>query len=219
MKVIIMGCGRVGVQVSQLMDDEGHEVAVIDYDPDALAHLGSNFKGQRVKGVGFDREVLIEAGIEDADAFAATSSSDTANIIAARIARNVFLVPRVIARLYDPRKAEIYQRLGLTTISSTTWGAKRIHELMIHSELDPVYSFGNGDVHLLEIETPIHLVGRLIKNLTIAGEIQVAAVTRQGQAFIPLSGTELRMGDMLHIAVLASSINRLEELLGLSEGG
>jgi trk system potassium uptake protein len=219
MKVIIMGCGRVGEQVSQLMAEEGHDVVVIDYDAEALARLGPHFKGRRVKGVGFDRDVLLEAGIENADAFAATSSSDTANIVAARIARNVFFVPRVIARLYDPRKAEIYQRLGLTTISSTTWGAERIHELMIHSALDPVRSFGNADIHLLEIETPPHLVGRMVKNLIIAGEINVVAITRQGKAFIPLSGTELRTGDLLHIIVLASSISRLEELLGLFEGG
>lgn len=219
MKVIIMGCGRVGEQVSLLMANEGHDVTVIDFDEVALARLGTNFKGRRIKGVGFDRDVLIEAGIEDADAFAATSSSDTANIIAARIARNVFYVPRVIARLYDPRKAEIYQRLGLTTISSTTWGAERIHELMTHSELDPMHSFGNGDVHLLEIEAPASLIGRMVKNLNIAGEIDVAAITRQGRAFIPLSGTELRGGDLLHLIVLASAISRLEELLGLAEGG
>jgi trk system potassium uptake protein TrkA len=219
MKVIIMGCGRVGEQVSQLMASEGHAVAVIDYDAEALARLGANFRGQRIKGIGFDRDVLIEAGIEHADAFAATSSSDTANIIAARIARNVFYVPRVIARLYDPRKAEIYQRLGLTTISSTTWGAERIHELMTHTNLDPMRSFGSGDVHLLEIETPASLIGRMVKNLNIAGEISVAAITRQGHAFIPLSGTELRAGDLIHLAVLASAMDRLEELLGLSEGG
>jgi trk system potassium uptake protein len=164
MKVIIMGCGRVGEQVSQIMASEGHEVVVIDYDAEALARLGPGFKGRRVKGVGFDKDILIEAGIEDADAFAATSSSDTANIIAARIARNFFHVPRVVARLYDPRKAEIYQRLGLMTISSTTWGAERIHELLIHTALDPVHSFGNGEVHLLDIETPPRLVGRMVKN-------------------------------------------------------
>jgi trk system potassium uptake protein len=219
MKVIIMGCGRVGEQVSRLMASEGHDVAVIDYDVEALARLGPNFKGQQVKGIGFDRDVLIEAGIEHADAFAATSSSDTANIVAARIARNVFYVPRVIARLYDPRKAEIYQRLGLTTISSTTWGAERIHELMTHTDLDPVRSFGSGDVHLLEIETPANLIGRMVKHLNIAGEISVAAITREGRAFIPMSGTEMRTGDLLHVVVLASAMVRLEELLGLSEGG
>lgn len=219
MKVIVMGCGRVGEQVSLIMANEGHQVVVIDYDADALERLGPGFRGRKVKGVGFDKDVLIEAGIEDADAFAATSSSDTANIIAARIARNIYHVPRVVARLFDPRKAEIYQRLGLMTISSTTWGAERIHELLIHTALDPVHSFGNGEVHLLEIETPPHLVGRMVKNLSIAGEISVSAITRQGIAFIPLLGTELRAQDRLHLVVLASAMDRLEELLGLAEGG
>lgn len=116
MRVIIMGCGRVGEQVSHLLAGEGHEVTVIDQDESALARLGPGFKGRRVKGIGFDRNVLIDASIERADAFAATSSSDNANIVAARIARNVFHVPKVVARLYDPRRAEIYRRLGLVTI-------------------------------------------------------------------------------------------------------
>jgi len=219
MKVIIMGCGRVGEQVSLLMAHEGHQVTIIDLDPEALARLGPNFKGQRVRGVGFDREVLIEAGIEYADAFAATSSSDTANIVAARIARNVFHVPRVVARLYDPRKAEIYRRLGLKTISSTTWGAERIHEMLTHAEFDPVHSFGNGEVGLIEIEIPSRLVGRNVKNLSISGEINVVAISRQGQTFIPLLGTELRAGDVLHLVVLTSAMERLEEMLGMVEGG
>src|SRR3989304_5709274 len=157
MKVIIMGCGRVGEQISRIMVEEGHEVAVIDQDPEALARLGPKCKGHTVKGVGFDRKVLIDAGIEQADAFAATSSSDNANIIAARIARNVFHVPSVVARLYDPRRAEIYRRLGLVTISAVQWGASRIHELLTHAELDPVMSFGSGDVVLIEIEVPPQL--------------------------------------------------------------
>jgi trk system potassium uptake protein TrkA len=214
MKVIIMGCGRVGEQVSMLMSEEGHEVVVIDQDAEALARLGPGFRGTRIKGVGFDRDILLSAGIEQVDAFAATSSSDTANIIAARIARNVFHVPRVVARLFDPRKAEIYRRLGLMTISSTTWGAERIHELIMHSDLDPLRSFGNGDVHLLEIEMPYHLVGRMVKDLNIAGEISVVAITRQGRAFLPMLGTELRAGDLLHLVVLASAMHRLEDLLG-----
>ena len=156
MKVIIMGCGRVGEQLARLMSEEGHDIAVIDYDAAALARLGPDFKGRRVKGVGFDREVLLRAGIEQTDAFAATSSSDNANIVAARIARNIFHVPRVVARLFDPRRAEIYQRLGLVTISSTTWGAERIRELLTHAQLDSVRSFGGGEVAMLEIEVPPH---------------------------------------------------------------
>jgi len=218
MNVIVMGCGRVGIQLCQLLVNESHQVTVIDMNPAALAHLGPGFKGQTVVGVGFDHEVLLKAGIETADAFAATSSSDNANIIAARIARNYFHVPRVVARLYDPRRAEIYQRLGLLTISSTTWGAERIRELLTHSELDPVMTFGCGEVALLSIETPYHLVGKLVKHLTVVGEIQVAAITRQGHAILPLGGTEFRSGDILHLMVLASAMDRLKEFLGLAEG-
>jgi trk system potassium uptake protein len=219
MKIIIMGCGRVGEQVARLMADEGHEVVVIDVEPRALQHLGTSFKGRRVVGVGFDRDVLVEAGIEDADAFAATSSSDNANIISARIARNVFRVPRVVARLYDPRRAEIYQRLGLQTISSTTWGAERIREILTHSDLDPVMTFGSGEVSLLSIETPDLWVGHQVREILIPGEIQILAITRQAHAFIPVSGSDFRRGDIVHVAVLASSLEQFKELMGLGEAG
>ena len=216
MKVIIMGCGRVGEQLAYILCDEGHAVVVVDYDPLALARLTDRFKGQRVKGIGFDRDVLIKAGIEEADAFAATSSSDNANIVSARIAREVFHVPRVVARLYDPRRAEIYQRLGLRTISSTTWGAERIRELLTHADLDPILSFGGGEVSLLSVEIPPHLAGRRVKDLTIPGEITVTAITRREHAFIPYSGTEFIARDMVHLTVLASAMDQVKQLLGLS---
>ena len=219
MRVIVMGCGRVGEQVSLLMEQDGHEVTVVDFDANALARLGPEFKGRKIKGVGFDRKVLIEAGIENADAFAATSSSDSVNIVAARIARNIFRVPRVVARLYDPRRAEIYQRLGLLTISSTSLGAERIRELITHTELEPVISFGKGEVNLVRLETPLHLAGRAVKHLVVPGEISVVSVVRHEEAFIPLSGTELQVGDTLHLAVLASAMDRLGDLLGVGEGG
>ena len=218
MNVIVMGCGRVGEQLSLLLLEQGHLVTVIDYDPRAFARLGPQFKGRTVTGVGFDRDVLVAAGIEEAGAFAATSSSDNANIISARIARNYFQVPRVVARLYDPRRAEIYQRLGLLTISSTTWGAERIRELLTHSDLDPVLTFGSGEVCLLSIEVPHQLGGKMVKHLTVPGEISVTAITRQGHAFIPLGGSEFRNGDTLHLAVLASAVDRMNDLLGLSRG-
>ena len=214
MKTIIMGCGRVGEQLARLMADEGHEVVVIDYNPQALARLSSGFKGKLVKGIGFDRNVLVEAGIATADAFAATSSSDNANIIAARIARNVFHVPRVVARMYDPRRAGIYQRLGLTTISSTTWGAGRIREVLTHTEFDPVIIFGSGEVSVLTLEVPVQLIGHNIRHLNIPGEIDVASVTRQGRAFIPISGTELHAGDILHVVILSTSMERFKEMVG-----
>src|SRR5512139_981659 len=162
MKVIVMGCGRVGEQVSRIMADEGHEVVVIDRDPAALARLGPAFKGRTVRGVGFDRTVLIDAGIERADAFAATSPSDNANIVAARIARNIFRVPRVVARLYDPRRAEIYQRLGLLTISTTAWGAERIVEVVTHADLDVLHVFQDGGTTMVRVEAPARLSGHRV---------------------------------------------------------
>jgi len=218
MRVIIMGCGRVGEQLARLMSDEGHDVAVIDYSEEALARLGPDFKGRRVRGVGFDREVLLRAGIESADGFAATSSSDNVNAVAARIARTLFHVPRVVARLFDPERAEVYKRLGLATISSTTWGAERIRELLTHADLDSVRSFGAGEVQLLEIEVPSALVGRSVRDLLVPSEVNVIAITRDGRALLPMLGTAFRVGDIVHLAVLSDAMARVETLLGLGEG-
>jgi len=215
MKVIVMGCGRIGYNVSKLMADHGHDVTVIDHDANAIARLGPEFRGRVVRGLGFDRQVLIESGIEQADAFVATSSSDNANIVAARIARNIFRVPRVVARLYDPRRAEIYLRLGLTTISSTTWGAERIFELITHTDLDVLYTFGRGEVSLVMTEATPQMVGRSVQHLTAPGEVAVVAIDRDGQALVPTQGTEFREGDLVYLSVLASAMERVEQLLGL----
>ncbi len=219
MNIIVMGCGRVGEQVSRLMVGEGHSVVVIDKSAQALERLGADFKGRKVVGIGFDRDVLVEAGIEQADAFAATSASDNANVLAARIARMVFHVPRVVARLYDPVRAEIYQRLGLQTISSTGLGAERIREMLTHAELDPVMTFGTGEVCLISIEATPRLIGQMVKHLMIPGEITVTTITRQGRAFIPFSGTEIKAGDLIHLTLLSTALERYSQILGLEDGG
>ncbi|MBI4730924.1 MAG: TrkA family potassium uptake protein, partial [Chloroflexi bacterium] len=162
MKVIVMGCGRTGSQISMVLERDGHDVTVIDHDANAEGRLGANFRGRVIRGVGFDKSVLTDAGIEKADAFVAASSSDNANIVAARIARNIFHVPRVVALLYDPRRAEIYQRLGLTTISSTTWAAERIRQVLTHTDFDVWDIFGRGEVSIVSLDAPSHLVGRSI---------------------------------------------------------
>jgi len=215
MRVIIMGCGKVGESLCHMLENSGHEVTVIDADPSMLAHLGAEFHGRKIQGIGFDREILERAGIEQAEAFAATSPSDNVNIIAARIARNIFHVPRVVARLYDPRRAEIYRRLGLVTISMTTWGAERIHEMITHTNLDPIMSFGKGEVSLITLEIPPHLEGRRVKDLTIPGEIQVLVITREGEAILPVLGSEFHSGDIVHLAVHAAAHDRLDALIGM----
>lgn len=215
MKIIIMGCGRVGSQVSQLLVSHGHEVTVIDHDANALARLGADFKGKVVRGLGFDRNVLLEAGVETAEGFVAASSSDNANIVAARIARNIFRVPRVVARLYDPVRAEVYQRLGLTTISSTAWGAERIVEVVTHADLDVLHVFRDGGTTMVRVEAPARLNGHRVAQMNIPGEVAVTAITRNDHTFIPVSGTEFQEGDIIYLAVLPSAMLRLEELLGI----
>lgn len=215
MKIIVMGCGRVGSQASQLLARLGHQVTVIDHDANALARLGPDFKGKIVRGIGFDRSVLLEADVPNAEAFIAASSSDNANIVAARIARNIFHVPRVVARLYDPLRAEIYQRLGLTTISTTGWGAERIVEVVTHTDLDVLHVFRDGGATLVRVESPLRLKGHNVSQLNVPGEVIVIAITRNDQTFIPVSGTEFREGDIVHLSVMASAMNRLEDMLGI----
>jgi trk system potassium uptake protein TrkA len=190
-------------------------VTVIDHDANSDGRLGPEFRGRVIKGVGFDRDVLLQAGIENAEAFVAASSSDNANIVAARIARNIYHVPRVVARLYDPRQAEIYKRLGLTTISSTTWGAERIRQILTHTDLDVWDSFGRGEVSIVSIDASQSLIGRTVMQLNIPGEVLVIAITRDDHAILPVSGTEFMDGDLIHFAVAATAMTRLEGLLGL----
>lgn len=218
MKIIVMGCGRVGEQFARIMDREGHDVTVVDTDESALEKMQQGFGGRVILGVGFDRQTLIQAGIEEAEAFAATSNSDNANIVAARIARNIFHVPKVVASLYDPRRAEIYRRLGLLTFSSTALGAERVRELLTYQELEPMMTFGGGEVALVNVEASPLLEGKQVRDLTVPGEIQVISISRQGQALLPLLGTTIRAGDLIYIAVLTSALDRLKALLGYAEG-
>jgi trk system potassium uptake protein len=215
MKIIVMGCGRVGSTVSRLLAKIGHDVTVIDHqDPTALIRLGADFKGKVIHGVGFDRDILLEAGIESAEAFVAASPSDNANIVAARTARNIFRVPRVIARLYDPLRAEVYQRLGLPTISTTTWGAERIVEVVTHTDLDVIHLFQDQYATLIRVEAPARFNGHKVMQMNIPGEMMVVAITRDAHTFIPVSGTEFQEGDTIYLTAIPSAMRRLEDLLG-----
>jgi len=215
MKVIIVGCGRMGSELATQLSHDDHDVTVVDVDPTAFYRLGSAFKGKTVEGVGFDRNVLIGAGVERADALAAVTAGDNRNIVIARVARNVFRVPKVVARLYDPRRAEIYQRLGLQTISSTAWGVSRFIQLLVHPYVHVAMTLGNGEVEVIELEVPPHWASRSVNNVNVPGEISVTAVSRKGKTFIPTLGTVFQDGDRAAITVLATSRGRLEELLAL----
>jgi trk system potassium uptake protein TrkA len=214
MKVIIIGCGRVGSGLAKLLSSRGHQVVIVDSDPVAFERLGKAFKGRTVIGIGFDRQALIDAGIERADALAAVTASDEANAVAARMARNEFKVPRVAARIYDPRKAEIYRRLGLQTISPVALGIIRMAELLSFSHMGIKEGIGSGEVNCIDADIPGLLVNHQVSDLLIPGEIHVIAITRHGKTFLAQPQTLFEEGDVVHLAVLARSQDRLSALLG-----
>ncbi len=216
MKVIIVGCGKLGAGLARSLIKKGHTVAVIDNDPEAFEMLGKDFSGETIVGIGFDRDTLEKAQIRIADAVVACSKSDEANALIGRISRNVYKVPRVISRLYDPRKAEIYKSLGIETISTTNWGIQHTIELLSYNQLDSVLTLGDNNVELVRIETPALLIGKTLKELNILGEIQVVALSRKNKSFLPTMGTTLEKHDIIYLSVMDSSKERLKSLLGLA---
>lgn len=212
--MMIIGCGRMGAGLARHLSGSGHNVTVIDNDPAAFERLEPAFTGQTFTGNGLDHDILIKGGIERADCLAALTPNDSINLVVARLAREVFRVPKVVARMHDPRKSEIYRRLGVQTVSTVTLGMQRFAELLTFSRLDIVHSLGSGEVGIVESEIPPLLVGRMVNELTVAGEIQVVAISRGGRTFIPTLGTVFQKGDMIHIAVLVSAEERLKALMG-----
>jgi trk system potassium uptake protein TrkA len=157
---------------------------------------------------------LLNAGIEQSDGLAAVTGSDETNVVTAQLARRLFHVPKVIARVYDPRKAEIYRRLGIQTLNPVTWGSNRIAELLSFSPLDAIVSLGTGDVDIVEADVPRLWVGRTVGDATIANELHVVALTREGRTFLPSTRTVFHEGDLVHVVVHATAADRLKGLLG-----
>ncbi|HEX2849803.1 MAG TPA: TrkA family potassium uptake protein [Acidimicrobiales bacterium] len=218
MKIIVIGCGRVGAGLARDLEARHRTVAVVDTDPGVFDRLGPTFRGARIGGSGMDRRVLERAGIEHADGLAAVTGADEVNAVVARLASRVFRVPRVVARLYDERAAELYQRLGIQAISPVAWGIHRLGDLLTFSEVSPVATLGGGAVEVVESRVPATLAGRLAAELQVPGEVDVIAVTRHGATTLATAGTEFEEGDVVHLAVNSASKERLEALLGRPEG-
>jgi trk system potassium uptake protein TrkA len=214
MRVIVIGCGRVGASTAAELARMGHEVAVADRDAVAFRLLPQGFAGKTVTGTGFDREVLEEAGIAEADALVAVTSGDNTNIVVARVAKEVYRVPDVVARIYDPQRADIYRRYGIQTFAPTAWSAGKIVEFIISPELEREVSFGSGEVQLMEAWVPLHLVGKLVGDLEVPGEIHVALVVRMGKGLIPVSGTRFEEDDQVHVAIHQSAVERFQKMMG-----
>ncbi len=209
-----MGCGRVGSTIATGLEAAGHSVAVVDQDATAFRRLPREFSGRQVVGVGFDRDTLIEADIEQAAAFAAVSSGDNSNIISARVARETFGVDNVVARIYDPRRAEVYSRLGIPTVATVRWTADEMTRRLIPDGVHSVWSDPTGHVVLAEVAYDVGWVGRSVGEVEAAATgVRVGFLTRYGEAILPVAETALQDGDQLHVLLQRGGIEQVQAAL------
>jgi trk system potassium uptake protein TrkA len=211
-----MGCGRVGSSLATELEAAGHSVAIIDQSREAFRRLGPNFKGRTVSGVGFDRDTLLEAGIETADAFAAVSNGDNSNILAARVARETYGVANVVARIYDPGRAEIYQRLGIPTVATVIWATDQILRRLVPEGSRSEWRDASGAVQLCEMHPHKDWFGMGITEIEAATGARVAFITRLGEGLIPDAHSVLQEGDLLHVTVRDSEISKVEQIFARS---
>lgn len=211
-----MGCGRVGASLARGLEKRGHTVAVIDVDVNAFRRLGPGFGGRTVKGVGFDREVLVEAGIEEADGFAAVSSGDNSNILSARVVRETFSVDNVVARIYDPGRAEVYERLGIPTVATVRWTADQVLRRLLPGGSEPQWRDPSGSVLLVEMHADRRWVGRTVSQIESATAARVPFIFRLGTGMVPKASTVFQDGDLLYLAVSKARLAAVESVLDVA---
>ena len=207
-----MGCGRVGSRLALALQEKGHQVAVVDQSADAFRRLGASFTGTTVHGIGFDRDTLLKAGIEMADAFAAVSSGDNSNIISARLARENFGVQHVIARIYDPARAEVYERLGIPTVATVSWTTDQILRRLLPAGSEPLWRDPSGSVALAQVHLADSWLGHSAQQLEKSAGVRVAFLTRLGEGVLPDAETVLQEGDLVHVIIREEHLAAAEEI-------
>ncbi len=213
MHAIIAGCGRVGSELATNLVRLGHSVAVIDKNPKAFDRLRPGFEGDKFVGFVFDRDVLQEAGIKDATAFASVTSGDNSNIVSARTAKEHYRVPHVVARIYDPRRAQIYRRLGIQTVATVRWTTDQIIRQMLPNEIPVEYSIDNGEVVITSVQAPANVVGKRALELDVKGQRRLIALSRFGIPRIPDQELTIQDEDILHFSVVQDGVSSLPEEL------
>ena len=208
-----MGCGRVGASIARALQRRGHDVAIIDQEESSFTRLGPTFDGRTVTGMGFDRDTLREAGIDTAYAFAAVSSGDNSNILAARVARETFGVEHVVARIYDPGRAEIYQRLGIPTVATVKWTSDQVLRRLLPQGQLPELTDPSGRIVIAEVPVSPQWIGRPLTEIEAATGTRVAYVTRLGDGMLPSRESLLQEGDFLHLAARRDELTEIERVL------
>lgn len=208
-----MGCGRVGANLAQSLENNGHSVAIIDQNADAFRRLSPDFGGKKVTGLGFDRETLSQAGIDDAFGFAAVSDGDNSNILAARVVRETYGVDNVVARIYDPHRAEIYQRLGIPTVATVRWTANQVLRRMLPMGATDEYRDPSGQVLLAQMDVHPGWYGRPVRVLDQASGAKSAFITRYGEGVLIQPDTVLQENDILHVLMHTDSSSSVERIL------
>lgn len=208
-----MGCGRVGATLAVSLEESGHSVAVVDQNPEAFRRLPADFAGRKVTGIGFDRDTLVQAGVEEAYAFAAVSDGDNSNILAARVARETFGVEHVVARIYDPRRAEIYQRLGIPTVATVRWTAEQVLRHLLPMGLTQEFLDPSGTIALVRADTHPSWVGTPLAEVEERTGARVALLSRGGTGVLPEPDWALQDGDVLHLLVPTGRLVKVERLL------
>lgn len=213
-----MGCGRVGSSLATELEALGHSVSIIDQTREAFRRLGPDFKGQTVTGVGFDRDTLLEAGIEKASAFAAVSNGDNSNILAARVARETYGVTNVVARIYDPARAEIYQRLGIPTVATVIWATDQIMRNLLPEGTSSEWRDATGTVQLVEVHPARGWYGTALSEIESSIPGRIAFLTRLGEGSIPDEHTVLQEGDLMHMMVHNDDLQSVTDALSRDPG-
>src|SRR5690349_8605726 len=204
-----MGCGRVGSALARSLEDRNHTVSVIDSNPDAFRRLGPSFNGLKVTGYGFDQQVLTDAGIERADAFAAVSSGDNSNIIAARVARETFGIQQVVARIYDPGRAEVYQRLGITTVATVKWTADQVLRRLLPAGAEPDFRDPSGTIRLDQLPANDIWIGQRTVKFQEQSGSRIAWIDRLGEGMLPTRESVIQEGDLLHLVMREENADRV----------
>lgn len=216
MKVVIIGCGKFGVRVSEYLTRQNHDVTIVDNDKDTFLALSQEFTGRTICGVGYDKDVLKEAGVSTADVVISCASSDSLNAVIANIAKNVFHVPTVIARMYDPIRARMFESMGIYTVSITRLGVENVMEYLEENKGWRVLrKLGNEDVHLVKAQVPVSLEGTKLSDLHVEGKMNVVAMERHGRSMLPGDDTYCEYHDMLYLAVSRDFLLQARDMLQL----